>query len=123
MVMPGDSAPAAREQSFAPKRKNQVAAQYLSRSRHPTAVALRAEALINRYPNLSEVELAELINLMPRLPILDFGLMTAVDRIAPKMEAFHRDHGDKLGPSLASAVTFLAIPSIIVLGVIVWALG
>jgi hypothetical protein len=121
--MPGDSVPARAGAIICAKKEEQMATQYLSRSRQPAATALRAEALINRYPNLSEVELAELINLMPRLPILDFGLMTADDRIAPKMEAFHRDHGDKLGPSLASAATFLAIPSIIVLGVIVWALS
>lgn len=100
-----------------------MATQYLSRSRQPAAVALRAEALINRYPNLSEVELAELINLMRRLPVLDFGLMAADDHLAGKMEAFHRDHGDRLGPSLASAVTFLAVPAMVVLGLIVWALN
>ena len=99
-----------------------MATQYFSRSRPPSAVALRAEALVNRYPNLSEVELAELHS-MPRLPILDFGLMTADDRIAGKMEAFHRDHRDKLGPSLASAVTFLAVPSIVALGLVWWALN
>ena len=100
-----------------------MATQYLSRSRQPSAVALRAEALIDRYPNLSEVELAELINLMRRLPILDFGLMAADDRLSGGMESFHRDHGDKLGPSLVSAVTFFAIPAIVALGLIVWALS
>ena len=100
-----------------------MATQYFSRSRQPSAIALRAEALINRYPNLSEVELAELINLMPRLPMLEFGLMTADDQLAGKMEAFHRDHRDKLGPSLASAVTFLAVPSIVALGLVWWALN
>ena len=100
-----------------------MATQYLSRSRQPAAIALRAETLINRYPNLSEAELAELINLMRRLPILDFGLMAADDQLAGKMEAFHQDHGDRLGPSLVSAVTFFAVPAIIALGVIVWALN
>lgn len=98
-----------------------MAAQYFPRSREPSAIAQRAETLVARYPNLSEVELAELINLMPRLPMLDFGLMTADDQLSDRMEAFHRDHGDKLGPSLASAVTFLAVPAIIALGLTWWA--
>jgi len=121
--MPGDSAPAAREHQLAPRRNNQVTTQYFSRSRQASALALRAEALIKRYPNLSEVETAELINLMPRLPMVDYGLITADDQLADRMEAFHRDHGDKLGPSLASTVTFLAIPSMVVLGLVVWALS
>ena len=122
--MPGDSASAhEREQFFAPRRKNQVATQYFPRSRQPSAVALRAEALIDRYPNLSELELAVLINLMNRLPMLDFGLIAADDRLADRMDAFHRDHGDKLGPSLASAVVLLAIASIATLGLVLWTLG
>lgn len=100
-----------------------MATQYLSRSRQPAAIALRAEALMNRYPNLSEGELAELINLMRRMPVLDFGLMAADDGLSHKMEAFHRDHGDRLGPSLASAVTFFAIPATIALGIVIWALS
>jgi hypothetical protein len=39
------------------------------------------------------------------------------------MDAFHRDHGDKLGPSLASAVVFMAIASIATLGLVLWTLG
>ena len=91
-----------------------MATQYFPRSRQPSAVALRAEALIDRYPNLSEIELAELINLMNRLPMLDFGLIAADDRLADRMDAFHRDHGDKLGPSLApgKAVSTCAAASI-----------
>ena len=100
-----------------------MATQYFPRSRQPSAVALRAEALIDRYPNLSEIELAELINLMNRLPMLDFGLIAADDRLADRMDAFHRDHGDKLGPSLASAVVLLAIASIATLGLVQWTLG
>lgn len=38
---------------------------------------LRVEALLGRYPNLSEQELAELINLFPSLNLLDEGLMTS----------------------------------------------
>ena len=93
------------------------------RSREPSSIAARAELLLSRYPNLSEVELAELINLMHRLPVLDLGLMTANDRLSDQLDAFHRDHGDKLGPSLISMAFFLTVPAALFLGTVWWLLS
>ena len=77
-----------------------------------------------RYPNLSEEELATLINLFPYIRILDLGLMTADDRLAGKLDAFHRDHGEKLRTPISSLIAFLAVPTIIVVsGLLWWALG
>src|SRR3546814_20491361 len=73
-----------------------MATQFHSRSREPSEMAVRAEALLSRYPDLSEPELASLIHTFPYLPILDVGLMTADDRLSEKLEAFHRNHGHKL---------------------------
>lgn len=98
-----------------------MATQAFVRSREPSVIAARAEHLLARYPNLSEVELAELINLMPRLPVLDLGLMTADEQLSGQLDAFHRDHGDKLGPSLVSMAAFLVIPTTLILGA-VWLL-
>ena len=95
--------------------------QYFPRSRERSVIAQRTEALVSRYPNLSETELAELINLMSDLPILDFGLMTADDDLAAKMGAFQRDHGVKVGSQLVGAIAVLAVPAIITLGVLWWA--
>jgi hypothetical protein len=100
-----------------------MAAQYFPRSREPSAIALRTETLVARYPNLSEIELAELINLMSRLPILDFGLMTADDNLAGKMGAFQRDHGVKVGSQLTAALAVLVVPAVIALGLTWWALS
>src|SRR3546814_12877567 len=69
-----------------------MATQFHSRSREPSEMAVRAEALLSRYPDLSEPELASLIHTFPHLPILDVGLMTADDRLSETLEAFHRDH-------------------------------
>ena len=97
--------------------------QALSRSREPSVIAARAELLLSNYPNLSEVEIAELINLMSRLPILDLGLMTADDQISDQLDAFHRDHGSKLAPWLISMATVLIVPSVLFIGMAWWLLS
>ena len=81
-----------------------------SRARSRSETTLRVEALLGRYPNLSEQELAELINLFPTLNILDHGLITADDALSGNLVAFQRDHGKKLKPSVSSLILFLAVP-------------
>lgn len=77
-----------------------------------------------RYPNLSEEELATLINLFPHIRILDLGLMTSDARLAGKLDAFHRDHGKKLRTPISSLIAFLAVPTILVVaGLLWWALA
>ena len=97
-----------------------MATQYFARSRDPSAIAARAEALVQRYPNLSEVELAELINLMSRLPVLDFGLMTADPVMSSRLDAFHRDHGHRIRPTLGSIAALLMIPITLSLVALFW---
>jgi len=97
-----------------------MATQLYERSRPPSDTTATAEALLLRYPNLSEEELATLINLFPYIRILDLGLMTSDDRLAGKLDAFHRDHGEKLKTPISSLIAFLAVPTIIVLGGFLW---
>ena len=97
-----------------------MATQYFARSRDPSAIAARAEALVQRYPNLSEVELAELINLMPRLPVLDFGLMAADPVMSSRLDDFYREHGRKVRTSVAPLVIFLLLPLAVVAATAWW---
>jgi hypothetical protein len=90
------------------------------RSRPPSETTVQAKTLLSRYPNLSEVELAKLINLFPYIRILDLGLMTSDERLAGKLQAFHRDHGKKLKTPISSLVAFMAVPMIIVVGGLLW---
>ena len=83
-----------------------------TRARPRSETTLRVDALLDRYPNLSEQELAELINLFPTLSILDQALMTADSGLAGKLTAFDRDHGKKLKTPLSSLIAFLAVPVI-----------
>ncbi|MGZ8335671.1 MAG: hypothetical protein ACXWU1_03305 [Allosphingosinicella sp.] len=90
------------------------------RLRPRSETALRAEALLDRYPNLSEQELAELINLFPQLSLLDQGLLTADERLSGKLADFHRHHGRKLKTSKADLVVFLAFPAVLAMFMLWW---
>jgi hypothetical protein len=55
-----------------------------------------ARELIRRYPNLSETELARLINLYRELSALDMALMLSDERLAPSLDCFSTDHRSKI---------------------------
>lgn len=98
--------------------------QGYERSRPPSATTVQIEALLLRYPDLSEDELAILIDLFPYIKILDLGLMTADERLAGKLEAFRKDHGHKMRTPISSLVVFLAVPTVmLVSGLLWWLLG
>jgi hypothetical protein len=80
---------------------------------------LRVEALLGRYPDLSQHELAELINLFPHLHMVDQGLMIVDDRLAAKLADFHRDHGKKLRASRGELIAALAFPAMLAI-IILW---
>lgn len=85
------------------------------RARPRSETTLRAEALLDRYPNLSEQELAELINLFPSLNMVARGLMVADDRLGGKVEDFYRDHGAKLGGFVGGRTLSLALAALVVI--------
>ena len=55
-----------------------------------------ARELIGRYPNLSEIELARLINLYRELSALDMALMLSDQKLAPKLDHFSADHRSRI---------------------------
>lgn len=97
-----------------------MSTQIYERSRPPSETTVKAEALLMRYPNLSEEELATLINLFPYIRFLDLGLMASDERLAGKLDDFRRDHGKKLRTPLSSYIAFLAVPTILVVGGLLW---
>lgn len=97
-----------------------MATQHYSRSRELSEGAVKAEALLNRYPDLSEQELAHLIRTFAHLPLLDFGLMAADERLGEKLDEFYRDHGDKLRPPLSGVAWAMAVPAVIAIGLLYW---
>ncbi|HEV2747039.1 MAG TPA: hypothetical protein VGW34_07040 [Allosphingosinicella sp.] len=83
------------------------------RARPRSHTTLRAEHLLSRYPNLSEQELAELINLFPHVNMVARGLMAADDRMGTKVEDFYRDHGEKLDTLRGGRTTLIALAALV----------
>ena len=59
----------------------------------PVDAVPQVAELIDRYPYLSEIELARLINLYRDLSALDMALMISDEELAPKLNHFYKDHG------------------------------
>jgi hypothetical protein len=81
------------------------------------------EALLGRYPNLAEAELAELIKLYPSLSILDQAQMTADGQLVAKLAAFDRDHGKKLRSFKRGLLGLFTFPALILVFTMWWLTG
>lgn len=77
--------------------------------------------LLLRYPDLEPGELDRLIAGFRALPMLDQALMTADDRIRPRLDAFQRDHAPALRPPLWQYLVFLSVPGALLLA-LAWGL-
>jgi len=55
-----------------------------------------ARELIGRYPSLTEIELARLINLYRQASALDMALMLSDEELAPRIDRFCADHRSKI---------------------------
>jgi hypothetical protein len=88
----------------------------------PQTLAEEASALIGRYPNLSEIQLARLINLYRELPMLDVALMLSDKRLAPKMNQFMAGHRTSIRAPFRQYAFLLAYIAL-GLAVLVWALA
>jgi hypothetical protein len=91
-----------------------MASQSYVRPRALSESAATAERLLYRYPDISEGELASLMRTFANLPLLDFGLLAADERLGAKLDAFYADHGDKLRPPLMGVAWAVAVPVLIV---------
>ena len=87
----------------------------------PTATpADQARSLIARYPQLSEWELARLINLYRALPAVDVALMLSDEQLGPKMDLFSANHRSKIRPPFRHYAALIGYAVLAVIGV-VWA--
>jgi hypothetical protein len=72
--------------------------------------------LVGRYPNLSEIETARLINLYRELSPLDLALMISDEELAPKLGRFTEDHRSKVSPPFRQ---YAALVAVVALGIVV----
>ena len=80
----------------------------------------KARELIGRYPNLSETELARLINLYRELSALDMALMLSDERIAPRLDRFSADHRSKIRTPFRHYAALVGY-AVLGLGAVAWA--
>ena len=91
-----------------------------ARARPRSEDAMRVEDLLGRYPNLSEQELAELINLFPKVDMVARALIAADDRLGEKVVNLYRDHGEQLDATIAGRTLPFAL-ALFVAAVLFWA--
>lgn len=85
-------------------------------------MTVRFENLLERYPHLNEREIDELIDLSPRLKLIDRSLMTADARLSGKLAAFERDHHKRLRTPVVELIGLLAFPLLAAAFAIAWML-
>jgi len=77
------------------------------------------EQLLLRYPAISASELATLIEIFRKLPLIDAALMTTDERLSKPLEAFHEDHGHIFRAPVKSLLALLAFP-FVAIGALWW---
>ena len=68
-----------------------MASQPYFRARGLSQDAEQAQALLYRYQDITERELAVLVRTFANLPLLDFGLLAADQRLGAQLDAFYAD--------------------------------
>ena len=84
------------------------------------APANQVRELVSRYPNLSETELARLINLYRNLSALDTALMLSDEGLAPRLDRFSKEHRSKVRPAFRQYAGLLAY-ALLTIGAVIWA--
>ena len=82
----------------------------------------QVQVLISRYPNLSETELARLINLYRGFSALDTALMLSDEALAPRLDRFTTDHRSSIRPPFRQYAGLLFY-TILTLGALIWAVS
>lgn len=68
----------------------------------------QAAELLDRYPDISEAERAEIVSFIRTGRHIDIGLLTANEKIRPKIDAFMADHKKEFGLGSREVVTVIA---------------
>lgn len=92
------------------------------RAEAPQGTALQQAAeLLRRYPHLSDVELARLINLYRQLSALDSALLISDGDLASKLNLFFADHRAKVRTPFRHYAALVGY-AVIGIAVLVWAM-
>ena len=82
----------------------------------------QARLLIARYPNLSETELARLINLYREFSALDTALVLSDDALSSHLDRFTSEHRSEVRPPFRQYAGLLFY-TVLTLAAVVWAIS
>ena len=101
-----------------------IGASALARQRSEAqtrAPADEAAELIDRYPNLSEVELTRLIHVYSQLSALDLALMISDEKRGRKLDRFFEEHRSRIKTPFRQYAVLVAIAAVGLL-VVIWSM-
>lgn len=78
--------------------------------------------LVGRYPDLSETELARLIDLYRGFSALDTALILSDDALAPRLDRFTTEHRSRVRPPFRQFAGLLFY-TVATLGILAWAIS
>lgn len=90
----------------------------------PTAgwkLADEATVLVRRYPAISAADADRLVAIYPKLPMLQIAMMSSDEELAPRLEAFRRDHASRLRVPPRHVAGLLS-PLLLMTIVVIWML-
>lgn len=76
--------------------------------------------LVRRYPNLSEIELARLINLYRGMSALEMALMLSDEESAPNLDRFSADHRSRIRTPFRQYAALVGY-AVVGIAVVAWA--
>jgi hypothetical protein len=82
----------------------------------------QARALVARYPNLSETELARLINLYRGFSALETALMLSDEALAPRFDRFTAENRSKVRPPFRQYAGLL-LYTVVTMAALAWAVA
>ena len=81
----------------------------------------QARELIGRYPNISETDLARLINLYRELSAFDMAFMLSDEKLAPNLDRFSSDHRSKIRTPFRQYAALVGY-AVLTIGAVAWAM-
>lgn len=85
---------------------------------------VRIEALLRRYPGLTDEEMHELLQFVRKGPALEIGLISGKDELKPQLDRFRADHAQDLSIGGREIAIIAALVIVVVVAVILlWDAG
>lgn len=84
----------------------------------------RIEALLRRYPELTDDEIQELLLFVRKGPALELGLLSGNDELKPRLDRVRADHHGAFAIGMKEIAVIAALVAVIVLAIVLlWDAG